>query len=65
MSGGAVLHEDGLTLSQPLGNTNILVKAPGAADVAVSNHKGIKTDSRGYAVILTPRLTALTAWSWM
>ncbi|MBF7956845.1 fimbria/pilus outer membrane usher protein [Rahnella victoriana] len=51
MSGGAVLHEDGLTLSQPLGNTNILVKAPGAADVAVSNHRGIKTDSRGYAVI--------------
>lgn len=51
MSGGAVLHENGLTLSQPLGNTNILVKAPGAANVAVSNHKGIKTDSRGYAVI--------------
>lgn len=51
MSGGVVLHEDGLTLSQPLGNTNILVKAPGAANVAVSNHKGIKTDSRGYAVI--------------
>ncbi|MEG5550144.1 fimbria/pilus outer membrane usher protein [Enterobacter wuhouensis] len=51
MSGGAVLHEDGLTLSQPLGNTNILVKAPGASDVAVLNHKGIKTDSRGYAVI--------------
>ncbi|AVF33434.1 fimbria/pilus outer membrane usher protein [Rahnella sikkimica] len=51
MSGGAVLHEDGLTLSQPLGNTNILVKAPGAANVEVRNHKGIKTDSRGYAVI--------------
>jgi len=51
MSGGAVLHEDGLTLSQPLGNTNILVKAPGASDVAVLNHKGIRTDSRGYAVI--------------
>lgn len=51
MSGGAVLHEDGLTLSQPLGNTNILVKAPGASHVAVLNHKGIKTDSRGYAVI--------------
>lgn len=51
MSGGAVLHEDGLTLSQPLGNTNILVKAPGASSVAVRNHKGIKTDSRGYAVI--------------
>lgn len=51
MSGGAVLHEDGLTLSQPLGNTNILVKAPGASHVSVLNHKGIKTDSRGYAVI--------------
>lgn len=51
MAGGAVLHEDGLTLSQPLGNTNILVKAPGAVNVAVSNHKAIKTDSRGYAVI--------------
>jgi outer membrane usher protein len=51
MSGGAVLHADGLTLSQPLGNTNILVKAPGASDVEVLNQKGIKTDSRGYAVI--------------
>lgn len=51
ISGGAVLHGGGLTLSQPLGNTNILVSAPGASDVAVLNHKGIKTDSRGYAVI--------------
>lgn len=51
VSGGAVLHEDGLTLSQPLGNTNILLKAPGAGHVAVLNHKGIRTDSRGYAVI--------------
>lgn len=51
ISGGAVLHEDGLTLSQPLGNTNILVKAPGAGNVSVLNQRGIKTDSRGYAVI--------------
>lgn len=51
ISGGAVLHEDGLTLSQPLGNTNILIKAPGASDVSVLNHRSIKTDSRGYAVI--------------
>ena len=51
ISGGAVLHGGGLTLSQPLGNTNILISAPGASNVAVLNHKGIKTDSRGYAVI--------------
>ena len=51
ISGGVVLHEDGVTLSQPLGNTNILVKAPGASDVTVLNHRSIKTDSRGYAVV--------------
>ena len=50
-SGGIVLHENGLTLSQPLGNTNILVKAPGAAHIKVGNQTGIYTDSRGYAVI--------------
>lgn len=51
INGAVVLHEDGLTLSQPLGNTNILVKATGASQVAILNQKGIKTDSRGYAVI--------------
>lgn len=51
ISGGAVVHKDGLTLSQPLGNTNILIKAPGASEVRVLNHRSIKTDSRGFAVI--------------
>lgn len=51
LNGGVVLHEDGLTLSQPLGNTNILIKAPGASRVAVRNHKGVETDDRGYAVV--------------
>jgi outer membrane usher protein len=51
VSGGAVLHADGVTLSQPLGNTNILIKAPGAAHVSIRNYRGIKTDGRGYAVI--------------
>lgn len=50
-SGGVVLHRNGLTLSQPLGDTNILVKAPGAAGVALENETGVKTDWRGYAVI--------------
>ncbi|HDS9358185.1 TPA: fimbrial biogenesis usher protein [Enterobacter chengduensis] len=50
-SGGIVLHRNGLTLSQPLGDTNILVKAPGAAGVALENETGVKTDWRGYAVI--------------
>ncbi|NUU66247.1 fimbrial biogenesis outer membrane usher protein [Enterobacteriaceae bacterium BIT-l23] len=51
LSGGAVLHEDGITLGQPLGNTNILIKAPGARDVVVEGRRGVRTDSRGYAVL--------------
>lgn len=50
-NGGVVIHSDGITFSQPLGNTNILVKAPGAANVRINNQTGIYTDSRGYAVI--------------
>lgn len=51
MSGGVVVHRNGVTLSQPLGDTNILVKAPGAAGIALENTTGIKTDWRGYAVV--------------
>ncbi|WP_312624871.1 fimbria/pilus outer membrane usher protein [Scandinavium sp.] len=50
-SGGIVLHEGGVTLSRPLGNTNILVKAPGAEGAALRNNPNVTTDSHGYAVI--------------
>ncbi|VEA48776.1 outer membrane usher protein FimD [Salmonella enterica subsp. arizonae] len=40
LSGGLVAHAHGLTLSQPLGNTNILVAAPGAANVGVVDQPG-------------------------
>lgn len=50
-SGGVVIHQNGVTLSQPLGDTNILVAVPGADGVDVENQTGIKTDWRGYAVI--------------
>ncbi|ATM74953.1 hypothetical protein CRN79_03415 [Serratia fonticola] len=51
VNGGMVLHEDGVTLGQKLGNTNILVKAEGASDVEIVNGTGIRTDSRGYAIV--------------
>ncbi|MGB7803525.1 fimbrial biogenesis usher protein [Buttiauxella sp.] len=51
MSGGIVGHADGVTLSQPLGDTNVLIKAPGASGVNVENQTGVKTDWRGYAVM--------------
>jgi outer membrane usher protein len=51
LSGGVLAHENGITLSQPLNDTLILVKAPGAGNVSVENQSGIRTDRRGYAVL--------------
>lgn len=51
LNGGLVAHANGLTLSQPLGETNVLIKAPGARDVSLVNATGVSTDWRGYAVI--------------
>ncbi|ATA24614.1 hypothetical protein BIY26_20010 [Brenneria goodwinii] len=51
LNGGIVAHANGITLSQPLGDTNVLIKAPGAEDVKLLNTTGIHTDWRGYAVI--------------
>ena len=51
LQGGIVLHENGVTLSQPLNETVVLVKAPGADGVNITNNTGVKTDWRGYAVV--------------
>ncbi len=51
ISGGMVLHSGGLTLAQSVGDTAILVSAPGAGSVAIENNSGIKTNSAGYAVV--------------
>ena len=51
MSGSAVLHEDGLTVGQPLGHTNVLISAPGAVSVPVENGTGVRTDWRGYTIM--------------
>lgn len=50
-SGSAIVHGDGLTIGQPLGNTNVLVVAPGAADIPVESGTGVSTDWRGYTVV--------------
>ncbi|MGA9618552.1 fimbrial biogenesis outer membrane usher protein [Serratia proteamaculans] len=56
IQGGVLVHENGITLSQALGDTVALVQAPGAAGVNVLNQTGVSTDWRGYAVVpyLTP-----------
>lgn len=51
LSGGVVAHSEGVTFSQPLGDTNILVAAPGAAGADVRNGQGNHTDWRGYTVV--------------
>lgn len=51
VSGGVIAHSHGVTFSQPLGETNVLIEAPGADDVQVANATGVRTDSHGYAVL--------------
>lgn len=49
-SGGALLHSDGLTLGQELGEAGVLIAAPGVAGAAVESEIGVRTDWRGYAI---------------
>ncbi|MCJ3377171.1 fimbrial biogenesis outer membrane usher protein [Klebsiella pneumoniae] len=51
VSGGVLLHRNGMTLGQQLGETLALVKIPGASGLNIMNQVGVKTDIRGYAVV--------------
>ncbi|CAI2007836.1 TPA: fimbria/pilus outer membrane usher protein [Serratia fonticola] len=51
LQGGVVVHQHGVTLSQPLGESAALVEVPGASGVPVTNNTGVKTDWRGYTVV--------------
>lgn len=51
LAGGLILHQDGLTLGQPLGQTVGLVIAPDASDMAVGDWPGVRTDPRGYTTL--------------
>ncbi|MDK2375744.1 fimbria/pilus outer membrane usher protein [Serratia fonticola] len=51
IQGGVLIHQYGVTLSQPLGDTVVLVRAPGAKYVKIQNNTGVYTDGRGYAVV--------------
>ncbi|MDO7161242.1 fimbria/pilus outer membrane usher protein, partial [Acinetobacter baumannii] len=46
--GGILWHADGITLSQEMGETVALIKAPGAEGLTLENTTGIATDWRGY-----------------
>lgn len=47
LSGGVVGHADGITFSQPLGDTNVLIKAPGAKGVRIENQTACENGLAG------------------
>jgi len=49
LSGGAIVHSEGLTLSRSLGSSVALVSAPGAAGVKLASGNGV-TDWQGFAI---------------
>lgn len=51
LSGSMVAHSKGITLGQSLGDTNVLIAAPGAENTRIANNTGVKTDWRGYTVL--------------
>ncbi|WP_415377518.1 MULTISPECIES: fimbria/pilus outer membrane usher protein [Enterobacterales] len=51
LQGGMVIHDEGITLSQPIIDTAVLVKAPDVANVPVNNQAGVRTNNLGYAVL--------------
>jgi len=51
LQGGVLVHANGITFGQPLGETIALVKAPGAEGISIANQTGVKTDFRGYALV--------------
>lgn len=51
VSGGMVVHADGVAFSQQLGDTVGLLHVPGAANARVTSSVGIRTNRRGYALL--------------
>lgn len=51
VQGSMVAHPYGVTFGQQVGDTAVLVRAPGATGVKIENNVGVKTDWRGYAVV--------------
>lgn len=51
IEGGVVAYKSNLMFTQPLGETNVIVATPGAAEVAILNKSGIRTNGVGYTVL--------------
>lgn len=49
--GGVIAHSEGITLSQPLGESMALISAPGARGAHVINNGGVEVDWMGNAAV--------------
>ena len=49
--GGVIVHSEGVTLSQPLGETMTLISVPGARNARVVNNGGVQVDWMGNAIV--------------
>lgn len=64
IEGSVVAYDSNLMFSQPLGETNVIVATPGAADVGISNKRGVRTNSNGYTVVPQALPYRKTACRW-
>ncbi|UMS28672.1 fimbria/pilus outer membrane usher protein [Escherichia coli] len=51
MSGGMIIHRNGVTLGQRTGETMALVEAPGVSGASVGGWPGVRTDFRGDTIL--------------
>ncbi|HBC9793592.1 TPA: fimbria/pilus outer membrane usher protein [Escherichia coli] len=52
LSGGLIAHRNGVTLGQMMGDTTVLIEAPGVSGASVNGGgPGIRTDFRGYTLV--------------
>lgn len=61
IDGGVIIHQEGITFGQALGDTNILVDAAGASGLSVENRTALKPTGADIPIFLTPPHTEITA----
>lgn len=65
VSGGVLAHANGITLSQPLNDTVVLVKAPGAGGVKWKTRPGYAPTGAGMPSCLMPLSIVKTGSRWI
>lgn len=58
-SGVVVVHPGGITFGEPIGDTVVIIEAPGAAGVRVTNGSDVRVNGSGYALVPYLALYAL------